>query len=448
MSTVSIEAEQSVLGAILLDRYALDRVRDIIGPEDFYRADHRDAMSAAIKLSSEGKDVDHISVADEISKSGRDPDLGYLVELSANTPSAANVGTYARILRDRSQKRALVAALEEAGRAVSEEGTASAEDLTARAASLIGGLQCTDGTGVRNPKEIIKSLSQMWMERSEANGEIRGIKTGIGDLDQRFLGWKAGDLIVMAGRPAMGKSALGFQILQYNAVREGKRVMAFSVEMPSEQVMQRMTANQSGVDLDVFRRCDKEDFAAHSREITSAAQLLGNTDMLIDDTPGIHINQVMVRARAAHRKSPIHLLLIDHIHIVRSDGQSREREIANITGSLKQLAKEIGCPILALAQLNRGVEQRQDKRPSMADLRDSGSIEQDADIVALLYRDDYYKADSRDKGILEVIIGKYREGETGTDYCKHELRKSRIMQLDYEYQPPPQEKSSPRKGFD
>jgi replicative DNA helicase len=445
MAIHSLEAEQCVIGSILIKPHLLDMVSETLCTEDFFSIKHRRIFESLCEMSAERLSVDEITVAEHMQARDRECEMSYLIDLSGNTPSTENVTAYTRIVRECSRKRALGVAMSEALASVHEDTAAKADDLIAKTAAAIGALQCSDGQGVRTTKEILKSLSQKWDKRSQMNGEIDGLETGLKVLDERYSGWKPGDLIVIGGRPSMGKSALALQIAVHNAALRGKRVKVFSLEMTDEVCIERATANLAGIHLDVLRKCAKSDFAAYQSQIVAAAHKLASADLMIDETPGLHINQIMARSRNAHRKAPLDLVVVDHINIATGNGQSREREMASITGGLKALAKELGCPVVAVTQLNRDLEKRADKHPVMSDLRDSGSIEQDADIVLLVYRDEYYHPDSVDKGIVELITGKFREGETGYDAAASLLHMAKIADLDRRWQRPEQE--APVRGF-
>lgn len=448
MNLFSIEAEQSVIGAMILDQSVINDICENLVAEDFFHAENRILFSCIVDMLNKRIPVEPITLDEQVQNIGGESLLVYILEIATNTPSSANSSAYAKIVKEYSRKRSLQGALDVCAEMIHKDRGATSDELIARSAAVIGGLHCDDGQGLRNTKQILKSLAQKWDKRCQAGDHYDGLLTGIKALDDRYRGWKPGDLIVVAGRPSMGKSVMAFQVSLHNSINLGKRTMVFSLEMTAEQLIERGTAAVGHVHLDVFRKCDTKEFGKFQHEIMTAAGRIANSDILIDETPSLHINQIMARARNAHRKAPLSLVVVDHINIARGDGQSREREIAQITGGLKSLAKELGCPVVAVTQLNRKVEERANKRPIMSDLRDSGSIEQDADIVMLLYRDEYYNEDSAEKGIIEIITGKFREGETGIDRCASMLHQSRIADLSPDYMPPPQEQKKPyRKEF-
>lgn len=442
----SVEAEQAVLGGLLKDGDKHRVVSDILTSDDFFRADHRFIYQAVERLAKDRKPIDAITLVDQLEASGnlKAVDQGYVLDLQLNTPSTANLIAYARIVADKAKRRQLINVMQESCLSV-ESSDEPIESIAANAAAMIGSLQAKHRLNLtRNTNDVLSDLVKTIDKRLNATSHIDGLPTGIKNLDERYCGWKAGDLVVLAARPSMGKSALGFQIAQHNALA-GNRVMAFSLEMTAEQIMERATANVGRINLGHLRDPKRDHGGDLWTRLNVAIGKLKDLPLIIDETPGLHVNQICARARTEHAKSPLSLVLVDHISIARGDGQSREREMASITGSLKGLAKELGCPVLAICQLNRGVEQRPNKRPLMSDLRDSGAIEQDADIVMMLYRDEYYNEDTPDKGILEVITGKFRQGEVGRDFCAAKLHMSLIEDLDRTYIP---EDKPAKKGFD
>lgn len=455
INLASIEAEQSVLGAVLANANVLSDVSEHLTADDFFAAKHRAIFKAMLAESGKSHAMDVISLSEAMHRTGDLEQAGgieYLTQMQLDNPGSANVRLYCQIIKDYAKKRGLMATINEVADSVAHEGHLSADELIALAASKIGGMQVADGEGLRNTRQILKSLVAHWDKKSSSGNVIDGFETGLADLDRRFLGWKAGDLVVMAGRPSMGKSLLAFQIGIRGAVDRGRRVLGFSLEMTAERIMERAAANVGNIPLDALRRCEKEMFGEYSNQINIAARKLNDADLLIDQTPGLHINQIQARARAAHRKAPLDLVIVDHINIA-AGGTKKDTELAQLTDiskGLKMLAKELGCPVLAVTQLNRGVEQRQDKRPKMSDLRGSGSIEQDADIVMLLYRDDYYDEKSSFAGIVEVNTAKFREGETGVDRLANQFGYARVADLNPEvYQQMANQApvSSPARGF-
>lgn len=453
---INTEAEQSVLGAILLDPSILSDIQEILTVEDFYQPSHRAIFRAAVSLATKNQPCDPVTLSEELHKSGdleQIGGLGYITELAVNTPSTANAKIYAAIVAEYSKKRGLRQVLDIISKSVDSETSADADELLARAASMIGSLQVADGEGLRNTKQVLKSLAQQWDTRARAGGEVDGFETGLADLDRRFMGWKPGDFIVIAGRPSMGKSLIAFQIAVRAAVERGKRILAFSLEMTAERLLERATANIGNIPLDALRKCNMDTFGEYSHTISATAARIANADMLIDETPGLHINQIAARARNAHRKKPLDLVVVDHINIATGGGKGAKEyeQVTEISGGLKKLAKELGCPVLGVTQLNRDVENNKEKKPSMANLRGSGSIEQDADIIMLIYRADYYYEDTAFPGIVEINTAKFREGEVGIDRLANQFKFARVADLcPIEYQRLEQEeqnKPKPGRGF-
>lgn len=429
----SLEAEQSVIGACLLDPEAVGRALEVVAAEDFLEPRHATLFAAMTSLQAKNQVVDVVSVGEEVEKSGQKYDMAYAMEVAGQTPGSANVGVYARIVKDKAKRRNLNELLEHFGQVVRADSKVTFEAMTAQLAEQIGALQVVGGDGTRPLNEIIKSMIVEWQRRAESDGGMDGLATGLEKLDERFLGLKAGNLVVVAGRPSMGKSVLAFQIALHNAANNNLRCMVFSLEMSGEELVERGVASVGRINANKLRVGTSSWEDEDHGKVTFATNKVKTSALIIDDTPGLHVNQICARARAEHRRSPLSLVVVDHINIAKGDGQSREREIAHITGSLKGLAKELRCPVIAVTQLNRKVEERPNKRPMMSDLRDSGAIEQDADIITLLYRDEYYNEDSVSKGVIEIITGKFRGGEVGTDYCASVLAQCRIDNLAPEY---------------
>lgn len=436
--TYSLEAEQAVLGACIIDENVFDMVSDQLSVESFFSNAHQTIFAAMSSITQEGNKIDIIEVAERIQAMTGQAQLNYLTDLAKSTPSVANCKVYAGIVKDRHKKREMINLLTEYSLSMQQKD-ADYEALVSGLAACIGSTQGIDDALIRETNHIMKSSIQRIDSRFRSDSKINGLPTGITALDDRFLGFDPGDLVVIAGRPSMGKSVLSWQVA-INAAMNDKPVFVFSLEMTADQLMERAFANVGRIHLGHL----KDPKSAPENmwpSLNLAASKLKDKPITIDETAGLHINQICARARAKNRIQPLSLVVVDHIHLVKSDGQSREREIANITGSLKGLAKELNCPVIAVAQLNRGVEQRSDKRPMMSDLRDSGSVEQDADKILLMYREDYYDKSSVNSGVVEVITGKFREGETGTDYLAGVLHESRIADQVPGFQPKAEESS-------
>jgi replicative DNA helicase len=419
----SIEAEQSVLGGLLLDNAAWDRIGDRVADVDFYRDEHRRIFRQISNLLNRGKPVDAVTVAEALDTAGESEHTGglaYLGELASNTPSAANIVRYAEIVRERAILRQLVAVADEiAGHALNPMGRDAKEILDEAESKIFEiaekGARVNEGFVHINPllDQVIGRLQDL-CDRDNPD-DITGVPTGFIDLDERTSGLQAGDLIVVAGRPSMGKTAFALNIAENVAIHSGLPVGVFSMEMGGTQLAMRMLASCGRLDSQRLRtgRLGDEEWG----KVTVSLGKLHEAPLYIDETGGLNPIELRARARRLHRQcGKLGLLVIDYIQLMNSARQNENRatEVSEISRSIKALAKELQVPIIALSQLSRKVEERTDKRPLMSDLRESGAIEQDADVIMMLYRDEYYKPETQDKGIAEVIIGKQRNGPTGT----------------------------------
>jgi replicative DNA helicase len=420
----SIEAEQSLIGGILLDTTAWDRVNGRIYAADFYRADHRLIFQAIDELVSKNKPVDVLTVADLLKGRQALENAGgevYLFELVKNTPTAANIVAYADIVRERSVLRRLISAAGSiADDAFSPNGRET-RDIVDEAERRIFEIAEKD-SATEGPVALPTWLGQA-MERIDTlyrtGGAITGTATGFKDLDQLTTGLQASDLIIIAGRPSMGKTMLGVNIAEQVALQnlqqeQKKPVLIFSLEMPGDAIAMRMLSSLGRINHHKLRTGDLSD--EDWSRIGSNLTLLSETQTYIDDTPGLTPTEVRSRARRLAREhGQLGLVLVDYLQLMHVPGfrENRNLEISEISRALKSLAKELKVPVIALSQLNRSLEQRSDKRPVMSDLRESGAIEQDADLIAFIYRDEVYDENSPDKGIAEIIIGKHRNGPIG-----------------------------------
>jgi replicative DNA helicase len=419
----SIEAEQSVLGGLLLDNAAWDRIGDMVSVDDFYRDDHRRIFRHIARLIGDAKPADVVTVAEAI-ESSEDRDktggLGYLAVLAQNTPSAANIRRYAEIVRERSVLRHLVTTASEiSDNAFSPAGKDVAQILD-EAESKILEIAELGSRGRQGFVELQPLLAQV-MERIDAlyhrenPSDVTGVPTGFADLDSMTSGLQEGDLVIVAGRPSMGKTAFSLNIAEYIAVEQRLPVAVFSMEMSGTQLAMRMLGSVGRLDNHKLRtaRLTDDDWG----RLTHAVSKLHDAPMHIDETPALNPLELRARARRLHRQyGRLGLVVIDYLQLMSgsSQGENRATEISEISRSLKGLAKELKVPVIALSQLNRSLEQRPNKRPVMSDLRESGAIEQDADVILFIYRDEVYNPDSPDKGKAEIIIGKQRNGPIGT----------------------------------
>jgi replicative DNA helicase len=418
----SIEAEQSVLGALLIDASAWDQVADMVSAEDFYRPDHRLIFEALGELIASGRPGDVITVSEQLERRARLEDAGglaYLGTLARDTPTAANVRAYAGIVRERALLRSLI----EAGRAIASSVFAddglSARELVDRAEARVFEIaeQGTRlGSGAVRVSALLPPLIDKIDEWHTNPSKLRGLATGFSDFDHKTGGLRPGDLIVIAGRPSMGKTTLAVNMAEYAAVSPDIKasVAIFSMEMPSEQLVTRMLASIGHVPLNSIRtgRISDDDWV----RITAATSQLSDAKIFIDESAGLTPTELRARARRIKREHGLNLVIVDYLQLMQVPGtqENRATEIAEISRGLKALAKELSVPVIALSQLNRSVEQRTEKKPVMSDLRESGAIEQDADMILLIYRDEVYDKNTTKKGIAEIDLAKHRNGEIGT----------------------------------
>lgn len=412
----SLDAEESVLGGVLLDSHSLDRVVELMREQDFYRESHRKIFRAMVALSERGEPIDLITLTDVLRSKGELQEIGgatYLAEMQEKIPSAANIAHYAKIVREKAVLRGLINVCQEiAGRCYS--GPDEIDQFLDEAERLIYDVS------EKRARPAFSKLGDMIMDTIklverlyEKKELVTGVATGFLDLDAKTAGLQPSDLIIVAARPSMGKTAFVLNVAQYAALHGNVPVAIFSLEMSKEQLVMRMLCSEARVDNAKVRTgyLGERDFP----RLAMAAGRLSDAPIYIDDTPGQNVLEMRAKARRLKREANIGLLIIDYLQLMRGFAQeNRTQELSEISRSLKSLAKELNIPVIALSQLNRQVELRADKRPIMSDIRESGSIEQDADVIMFIYRDEVYKQDSQDEGIAEVIIGKQRNGPTGT----------------------------------
>ena len=418
----SIEAESSVLGGLLLDNGAWDRVGDVLIDSDFYRYEHRLVYAAVGKLVGESKPADVITVHEELQRQGKGEEIGglaYLNALAQYVPSAGNIRRYAEIVRERSILRQLVSASDDiATNAFNPKGRAVATILDEAEGKIfkIGEQSSRMKQGFQGMDSLVVQLLDRVQEMADNPNDVTGVPTGFYDLDRMTAGLQGGDLVVLAARPSMGKTAFAINIAEHVALNEGLPVAIFSMEMGAAQLAVRIVGSIGRIDQSHLRtgRLTDEEWP----RLTEAIERLRNVSLHIDETPGLTPAELRANARRLARQcGKLGLIVVDYLQLMTGSSsvdENRATELGEISRGLKALAKELQCPVIALSQLNRSVEQRTDKRPMMSDLRESGAIEQDADIIMFIYRDDYYNKDSREPGVAEIIIGKQRNGPTGT----------------------------------
>ena len=420
----SIEGESSVLGGLLLDNSAWDRVGDLLTDEDFYRYEHRLIYAAVGALINASKPADVITVYEHLQNQGKAEEVGglsYLNSLAQYVPSAGNVRRYAEIVRERSILRKLVKASDEiATNAFNPQGKPVAMILDEAEQKIfkIGEQGSRMKQGFHSMDTLVVELLDRVTEMSENPNDITGVPTGFYDLDRHTSGFQAGDLIILAARPSMGKTALAINIAEHVALNEGLPVAVFSMEMGASQLAVRIVGSIGRIDQGHLRTGKLTD--DEWPRLTEAIEKLRNISLHIDETPGLTVSELRANARRlAKQCGKLGLIVVDYLQLMSvsssMNDENRATAVGEISRGLKMLAKELQCPVIALSQLSRGVESRTDKRPLMSDLRESGAIEQDADVIMFIYRDEYYTKDAcKEPGVAEVIISKQRNGPTGT----------------------------------
>ena len=416
----SLEAEQSVLGGLMLDNQAWDKIGDKITEEDFYRADHRYIFSVVAELADTSKPFDVVTLSERLDSLGKLEEVGglaYLATLANETPSSANIDAYAAIVRERSILRQLI----RVGTDIANDGYQSegrdSRELLDRAEQKVFHIadQSTRGKQgfVALPSLLTKVVDRIDLLYN-AGSSITGLPTGFDDFDERTSGLQPGELIIIAGRPSMGKTSFAMNMAENVAIKTKKTVAIFSMEMPGDALALRMVASFGRIEMQKIRtgKLSEEDWP----RVTSAVSILAEAPIYIDDGSALSPTEIRARARRIKREHGLGMIVIDYLQLMQVHGSSENRatEISEISRSLKALAKELEVPVVALSQLNRSLEQRPNKRPIMSDLRESGAIEQDADVIVFIYRDEVYNEDSPDKGTAEIIIGKQRNGPIGT----------------------------------
>lgn len=432
----SVESEQSVLGGLLIDNRGWYKIADLLDDSDFYRDDHRRIFKHIRAQIEAGKPADILTVSESLQHSNEAEmagGLAYLAEIANATPSAANIKRYAEVVRDKSLRRKLI----ETGSDMSASafGSVPVAEAVESAQTALASL-ADYGKGRTEPRTLAEVMGLAIGEIEEAferGGKLAGLATGFADMDKRIGGLRPGDYVIIAGRPSMGKTTLGMNIAE-NVGLDGKTAMVFSLEMGDVQLGTRTLSRLSKVELDKLRNGNltEEDFD----KIIAALGHVQESKLIIDETPALSVSQMHARARRQKQKGGLDLIMIDYLGLISPPkGQTignRNDEVTAISASLKRMAKDLGVPVICLAQLSRKVEERADKRPMMSDLRDSGSIEQDADLIILMYRDDYYNKESPAKGFAEANIAKHRNGEPGVVNLVFQGQYSRFSDADHE----------------
>ncbi len=415
----SVEAEQSLLGGLMLDKAAWDKVADIVGSEDFYRKDHKLIFRAIAELVDDGNPCDVVTISEFLDKRGELEAAGgleYLATLANETPGAANARAYAKIVRERAMLRSLINVGNEiAGQAFATDGRTATEvvDEAERLVFEIAERGSRGRQGFKSLKQILPETVDRIDMLHQSDGSITGISSGYTEFDKMTAGLQGGDLVIVAGRPSMGKTTFAVNIAENAAIGAQVPTAIFSMEMPASQLAFRMISSLGRVDQTHLRTGNfpDEDWS----RINTAVQLMSDAPIFIDDTAGLAPTEIRARARRLQREHGLGLIVVDYLQLMQVPGnkENRATEISEISRSLKALAKELSVPVIALSQLNRSVEQRTDKRPVMSDLRESGAIEQDADMIIFIYREEVYNPDTPRKGIADIVIAKQRNGPIG-----------------------------------
>ncbi|MEL0152829.1 MAG: replicative DNA helicase [Halieaceae bacterium] len=438
----SIEAERSVIGALLISSDSWDGVAEVVAAADFYRPEHRAIFRQIALLVDRGEPVDVVTVSDRLLATGELDAAGghtYLAELAEQTPTASNVRAYAKAVRERSVLRQLINAAQDIASAGFNPEGRSSEELVDEAERRI--MQISESGqkagGPQGMEGLLKGAIDRIEELYNTGGDITGLTTGFIDLDRMTSGLQPSDLVIVAGRPSMGKTSFAMNLIENAALASDRPLMVFSMEMPAEQLVIRMLSSLGRIDQGRVRtgKLEQDDWP----KLASATEKLKGTQVFIDDTPALTPTELRSRVRKLVREQgDLGMIMVDYLQLMRVAGsnEGRTAEISEISRSLKAIAKEFKCPVVALSQLNRSLEQRPNKRPVNSDLRESGAIEQDADVIMFIYRDEVYNEDSPDKGVAEIIIGKQRNGPIGTCRLSFQGQFTRFENLarnDYEH---------------
>ena len=410
------EAERSVLGAAMLDKDVLSEILEEVKAEDFYNENHKEIFQAIWELYKDNSPVDMLTVCEELKRRKALDMVGgraYIATLTAEVPSTANAAEYAKIVAEKATLRQMIKTSEDITEKGYEAKMDAAEILDYAESGIFSIAQRRQKNDYAKIQDVLLENLRIIDEASKNKDKIVGIPTGFKELDEKTSGLQRSDLVIVAARPAMGKTAFALNIAQQSAVKAGSSVIIFSLEMGKEQLGQRLLAMQARVEMQKLKQGDLD--RTDWDRISMAANDLNGTKIVIDDTPGISLMEMRNKCRRLKAEQGLDLVVVDYLQLMKFDGKadSRQQEISAISRNMKLLAREMDCPVIVLSQLSRAPEQRPDKRPILSDLRESGSIEQDADIVIFLYRDDYYNPETETPGVCEINIAKHRSGPTG-----------------------------------
>lgn len=433
----NIEAEQAVLGAVFLEPEAMSTAAEFLLPEDFYRASHQRIFEVMLSLADRGEPIDLVTVTTALSNNKVLEEVGgvsYLSDIANSVPTAANISYYTKIVSEKSTLRNLIRTATNIVTSGYEEEDSVEDVLNSAEKDILEVSQSKSSGAFKSIKDVLIDVYDNIEELHNNEGGVTGIPTGYRDLDNITSGFQRNDLIIIAARPSMGKTAFALNIAQNVAVHTEENVAIFSLEMGADQLVSRMLCAEGNIDAQRLRTGHME--ADDWNKLTMAMGSLSNAGIYIDDTPGVRVSEIRSKCRRLKQEHGLGMILIDYLQLIQGSANSKEnrqQEVSEISRSLKGLARELNVPLIALSQLSRGVESRQDKRPMMSDLRESGSIEQDADIVGFLYRDDYYDQESENQNIIEIILAKQRNGPVGTVSLAFVKEYNKFVDLDYRY---------------
>ena len=433
------EAEQSVIGAIFLEPQALITAAEVLIPEDFYRMAHQKIFNTMLLLSDKGQAIDVVTVTEELSAKKELEDVGgisYLSEIANSVPTAANIVHYSNIVEEKALLRRLI----RVATTIVEDGYTREDEVEALLSEAEKNMMEVSNRKNAGDFKHIKDVLVQTYDNIELlhtqKGDVTGISSGFTDLDKITAGFQRNDLIIVAARPSVGKTAFALNVAQ-NAATSGENVAIFSLEMGADQLVMRMLCAEGNIDAQVMRTGALE--AEDWRKLTMAMGSLSNTGIYIDDSSGIRVNEIRSKCRRLKQEHGLDMVIIDYMQLISGSGkpgENRQQEVSDISRSLKGLARELEIPVIALSQLSRNVESRVDKRPMLSDLRESGSIEQDADIVSFLYREDYYDKETENENMIEIIIAKQRNGPTGTVTLAFAKEYNKFVNVDWSQHSP------------
>ncbi|QKY70811.1 replicative DNA helicase [Lentibacillus sp. CBA3610] len=433
----NIEAEQAVIGAVFLEPEALSSAAERLMPDDFYRASHQRIFDTMLKLIDKGEPIDLVTVTTSLSNEKKLDEAGgvaYLSDLAGSVPTAANIVYYSKIVEEKALLRRLIRTATD----IVTSGFASEDDvenvLNEAEKNILEVSSQKNSGNFKAIKDVLIDVYDNIEQLHNHDGDVTGIPTGYRDLDQITSGFQRNDLIIIAARPSVGKTAFALNIAQNVSINTDENVAIFSLEMGADQLVSRMLCAEGNIDAQRLRtgKLEPDDWS----KLTMAMGSLSNAGIYIDDSPGIRVSEIRSKCRRLKQEHGLGMILIDYLQLIQGSGNSKEnrqQEVSEISRALKALARELNVPLIALSQLSRGVEARQDKRPMMSDLRESGSIEQDADIVGFLYRDDYYDQESEKQNIIEIIISKQRNGPVGNVELAFVKEYNKFVDLDHRY---------------